>query len=58
MTDPIPPRQTEAERRSRRRMLNLGEGIAIGALIISGLGLWNQWRGRDDDKAAPTTVVE
>lgn len=56
MTDPVPP--TEAERRTRRRMLNLGESIAIGALVISALGLWNQWRGRDDDKAKPTTVVD
>ena len=58
MIDPVPSRQTEAERRSRRRMLNLGEAIAIAALVISALGLWNQWRGRDDDKPKPATVVE
>lgn len=58
MKDPLSPEPTDAERRSRRRMLNLGEAIAIGALSVSALGLWNQWRGHDDDKSKPTTVVE
>ncbi|MDP9163046.1 MAG: hypothetical protein M3N06_02995 [Pseudomonadota bacterium] len=58
MTDPIPPQQADSERRFRRRMLNLGEAIAIAALVISALGLWNQWQGRDDSKAKPATVVE
>lgn len=58
MTESTSPEPTAAERRTRRRMLNLGEAIAIGALVISGLGLWNQWRGSDDGKAKPTTVVE
>ena len=58
MTDPSPSGPTAAERRARRRMINLGEALGIGALIISALGLWNGWGGRDNDKARPTTVVE
>ena len=40
MTDPTP-----SERAARRRLINLGEGVAVAALIISALGLWNSWRG-------------
>jgi len=58
MKDFQSPEPSDAERRSRRRMLNLGEAIAIGALVVSALGLWNQWRGHDDDKSKPTAVVE
>ena len=35
----------------RRRLFNLGEVIALAALIISGLGLWNGWSGRNDKPA-------
>jgi hypothetical protein len=58
MTDPRPSEPTVAERKARRRMLNLGEAVAIGALILSALGLWNGWRGQGDDRPRPTTVVE
>ena len=58
MTESRPPEPTAAERKARRRMLNLGEAVAIGALILSALGLWNGWRGHDDGKPRPTTVVE
>jgi hypothetical protein len=58
MTEPRPSEPTAAERKARRRMLNLGEAVAIGALILSALGLWNGWRGHGDDKPRPTTVVE
>ena len=47
--------QTESERRARRRWINLGEFIALGALILSGLGLWNSWQ---DGKTGPTEVIE
>ena len=33
-----------AAKRSRLRWLTLGESIAIAALILSGLGLWHEWR--------------
>ena len=52
MTDPTP-----SERAARRRLINLGEGVAVAALIISALGLWNSWRG-DNAKPAPTAVIE
>ncbi len=44
---------------SRRRWISLGELIALGALIISALGLWITWKSNDrpaEDK--PTRVVE
>jgi hypothetical protein len=47
--------ETESERR-RRRWINLGELIALAALIVSGLGVWISWKGRDQDK--PTSIIE
>jgi hypothetical protein len=41
---------------SKRRWINLGEIVAVGALAISALGLWNSWRG--DRQPAATEVVE
>jgi hypothetical protein len=35
---------------SRRRRISLGEFIAIAALVISALGLWNGWRSNQADK--------
>ena len=45
------PRSTE---QTRRRWINLGEGVAVVGLIISGLALWNSW-SKDD---RPSVVVE
>lgn len=53
MTDPTP-----SERAARRRLINLGEGVAVAALIISALGLWNSWRDNDAAKPTPTAVLE
>lgn len=39
---------------NRRRWINLGEGVAVIGLIISGLALWNSW-SKDD---RPAMVVE
>lgn len=39
---------------NRRRWINLGEGVAVVGLIISGLALWNSW-SKDD---RPAVVVE
>jgi hypothetical protein len=47
--------ETDAQRRSRLRWINLGEAIAIAALILSGLGLWHEWNKREE---APKVVVE
>jgi len=44
------------DERTRRRWINLGEIIAIAALIVSGLGVWIAWRSSNKDE--PTRVVE
>lgn len=48
------PAETPAEAK-RRRLINLGEVIALAALTISALGLWNSWSNRD---GKPAVVVE
>lgn len=45
------PQSTQS---NRRRWINLGEGVAVVGLIISGLALWNSW-SKDD---RPAVVVE
>lgn len=40
----------------RRRWINLGELIALAALIVSGLGVWIAWKSSNDKK--PAQVVE
>ena len=45
------PQSTDS---NRRRWINLGEGVAVVGLIISGLALWNSW-SKDD---RPKVVVE
>ncbi|MEP6982586.1 MAG: hypothetical protein ABI853_02960 [Sphingomicrobium sp.] len=44
------------EARARRRWINLGETIAIAALIVSAVGVWIAWKSSNQDK--PTRVVE
>lgn len=46
---------TEPQSPARRRWVNVGEGVAVVGLVISGLALWNSW-GREDSK--PAVVVE
>lgn len=46
--------ETESER--RRRLINLGELIALAALIVSAAGVWIAWKNSSTDK--PTRVVE
>lgn len=41
---------------TRRRWINLGELIALAALIVSALGVWIAWKNSSQDK--PTRVVE
>jgi len=36
----------------RRRWITLGEGLAVIAVLISGLTLWNSWSERSDSRAA------
>jgi hypothetical protein len=40
----------------KRRWINLGEIIAIAALIVSAVGVWIAWKSSSNDK--PTKVVE
>ena len=46
--------ETPEQRRRRLRWLTLGELLAVIAVAISALGLWQNWKTRDQ----PTTVVE
>jgi hypothetical protein len=39
-----------------RRWINLGELIAIAALVVSGLGVWIAWKTSSKDE--PTRIVE
>jgi hypothetical protein len=47
--------ETESQAR-RRRWINLGELIALAALIVSAVGVWIAWKNNSGDK--PTRVVE
>ena len=40
----------------RRRWINLGETVAIAALIVSAIGVWIAWKSSSNDQ--PTRVVE
>jgi hypothetical protein len=41
---------------TRRRWINLGELIALAALVVSALGVWIAWKSSNQDK--PTEVVD
>lgn len=43
------------EQANRRKWINFGETIAVLALIVSALGLYNSWQ---DGKTGPTEIVE
>jgi hypothetical protein len=47
---------SESDSERRRRLINLGELIALAALIVSALGVWLNWNTSDNDK--PTRIVE
>jgi hypothetical protein len=40
----------------QKSRVSIGEGIALAALFVSALGLWNSWKG--DDKPKPAEVIE
>lgn len=44
------------EARARRRWINLGELIALAALVVSAVGVWIAWKSSSEDK--PARVVE
>jgi hypothetical protein len=44
---------------SRRRLINLGELIALGALVVSALGVWIAWKSNNRPaEEKPTRVIE
>jgi hypothetical protein len=47
---------SESPEERRRRWINLGELIALAALIVSAFGVWIAWKSSNQDK--PTRVVE
>lgn len=47
---------SESESERRRRLINLGELIALAALIVSAAGVWISWKNSDNDKL--TRIVE
>lgn len=47
---------SESESQRRRRLINLGELIALAALIVSAVGVWISWETSSRDK--PARVVE
>jgi hypothetical protein len=47
--------ETESERQ-RRRWINIGELIALLALIVSAVGVWISWKSSETDKS--TRIVE
>ena len=44
------------DEQARRRWINLGEIIALAALVVSAVGVWIAWKNSNQDK--PTPVVE
>ena len=44
------------DEKTRRKWINLGELIALAALMVSAVGVWIAWKGSQDDQ--PTRVVE
>lgn len=45
-----------SDEQTRRRWINLGEIIALCALVVSAIGVWIAWKNSNQDK--PTRVVE
>jgi hypothetical protein len=45
-----------SDRETRRRWINIGELIALAALLVSALGVWIAWKSSSEDK--PTRIVE
>ena len=44
------------DEKTRRRWINLGELIALAALVVSAFGVWIAWKSSSEDK--PTRIVE
>lgn len=48
----------ESESQQRRRLINLGELIALAALIVSALGVWVSWKGESAHEQKASQVSE
>ena len=44
------------DEKTRRRWINLGEFIALAALVVSAVGVWIAWKSSSKDE--PTRIVE
>jgi len=44
------------DEKTRRRWINLGEIIALAALVVSAVGVWIAWKSSSND--GPTRIVE
>lgn len=51
MTDTPETAEESAARRTRRRWITLGEGLAVAAVLISALSLWNAYSQRTHSEA-------
>ena len=47
---------SESESERRRRLITLGELIALAALIVSAVGVWISWKSSETEK--PAQIVE
>jgi hypothetical protein len=47
---------SETESQRRRRLITLGEMIALAALVVSAVGVWISWKSNGDNKS--THLVE
>ena len=47
---------SESPEERTRRLINLGEVIALAALVVSALGVWIAWKSSSKDE--PTRIVE
>ena len=47
---------SESESQRRRRLVTIGELIALAALIVSAIGVWISWKSADHE--GPTKIVE
>lgn len=50
--------QAKAAAATRRRWVTLGEVLAVVAVVISGLTLWNSWTQRSDSDAVKTADAQ
>ena len=55
---PQAPARAAKAAATRRRWINLGEVLAVAAVVISGLTLWNSWGDRRDREATQKVELQ